>query len=101
LKVLIDFGFRLALDDFGSGYSSFLYLARLPVSYLKIEGWMVQNMQSNRKVLELVKSLVAFSRNQGIITIAECVEDAVTIDQLREVGVDWAQGYYFSRPALN
>lgn len=101
LKVLLDFGFRLALDDFGSGYSSFLYLARLPVSYLKIEGWMVKNMQNNRKVLDLVKSLVSFSRNQGIITIAECVEDAATIDRLREVGVDWAQGYYFSRPALN
>ncbi|NWG39448.1 MAG: EAL domain-containing protein [Hydrogenophilaceae bacterium] len=101
LRYLLDFGFRLALDDFGSGYSSFIYLARLPISFLKIEGWMVQNMQSNSKVLDLVKSLVAFSRNQGIVTIAECVEDATTLKQLQEVGVDWAQGYHFSRPALD
>jgi EAL domain-containing protein (putative c-di-GMP-specific phosphodiesterase class I) len=62
---------------------------------------MVQNMQSNSKVLDLVKSLVAFSRNQGIVTIAECVEDAATLKQLQEVGVDWAQGYHFSRPTLD
>lgn len=101
LKFLLDFGFRLALDDFGSGYSSFLYLARLPISFLKIEGWMIRNMQNNRKVLDLVKSLVAFSRNQGIITIAECVEDEATLRQLQQVGVDWAQGYYFSPPELD
>jgi len=101
LKYLLDFGFRLALDDFGSGYSSFIYLAKLPISFLKIEGWMVQNMRSNSKVLDLVKSLVAFSRNQGIVTIAECVEDEATLQQLHEVGVDWAQGYHFSRPTLD
>lgn len=100
LRGLLDFGFRLALDDFGSGYSSFLYLSRLPISFLKIEGWMVQNLHNSRKVLDLVRSLVAFSRDQGIITIAECVEDAATVDYLHTVGVDWAQGYFFGRPAL-
>jgi diguanylate cyclase (GGDEF)-like protein len=100
LDILLDFGFRLALDDFGSGYSSFLYLSRLPISFLKIEGWMVRNLHTNRKVLDLVRSLVAFSRDQGIITIAECVEDAATVDYLHVVGVDWAQGYYFGRPTL-
>lgn len=101
LKFLLDFGFRLALDDFGSGYSSFVYLARLPISFLKIEGWMVQNILSNGKVLDLVKSLVAFSKNQGIVTIAECVEDEATVRQLQDVGVDWAQGYHFGHPVLD
>jgi diguanylate cyclase len=101
LRILLDFGFRLALDDFGSGYSSFLYLSRLPVSFLKIEGWLVRNLQTNRKVLDLVKSLVSFSRNQGITTIAECVEDEDTLQVLQSVGVDWAQGYYFARPVLD
>ena len=100
LKYLLDFGFRLALDDFGSGYSSFLYLSRLPVSFLKIEGWMIQNMQSNAKAMNLIKSLVDFARNQGITTIAEGVEGEETARRLHEVGVDWAQGFHFGYPEL-
>jgi diguanylate cyclase len=98
LQPLLDFGFRLALDDFGSGYSSFLYLASLPVSFLKIEGWMVQNMRTNPRVLGMVKSIIALARDQGLTTIAECVEDAATADLLRELGADWGQGWYFGRP---
>ncbi len=98
LQPLLDGGFRLALDDFGSGYSSFLYLATLPVSFLKIEGWMVQNLYDNPKVLGMVKSTIAFARDQGIITVAEGVEDADTADLLRGLGADWGQGYYFCRP---
>jgi len=98
LQPLLDFGFRLALDDFGSGYSSFLYLASLPVSFLKIEGWMVQNMRNNPKVLGMVKSIIALARDQGLTTIAECVEDAATAELLRDLGVDWGQGWYFGRP---
>jgi diguanylate cyclase (GGDEF)-like protein len=101
LKYLLDFGFRLALDDFGSGYSSFLYLSRLPISFLKIEGWMIQNMQSNSKALDLVKSVADFARKQGIITIAEGVEDEDTARRLQDVGVDWAQGYHFGYPELH
>ena len=98
LEPLLDFGFRLALDDFGSGYSSFLYLASLPVSFLKIEGWMVQNMRTNPKVLGMVKSIIALARDQGITTIAECVEDAASAELLRELGADWGQGWHFGRP---
>ena len=98
LEPLLDFGFRLALDDFGSGYSSFLYLASLPVSFLKIEGWMVQNLRANPKVLGMVKSIIALARDQGLTTIAECVEDAATAELLRDLGADWGQGWYFGRP---
>jgi len=98
LEPLLDFGFRLALDDFGSGYSSFLYLASLPVSFLKIEGWMVQNLRTNPKVLGMVKSIIALARDQGLTTIAECVEDVDTAELLRELGADWGQGWYFGRP---
>lgn len=100
LQPLLDFGFRLALDDFGSGYSSFLYLAELPISFLKIEGWMVQNMRSNVRVRHMVESMVSLSERLGIITIAEFVEDAETAEMLREMGVDWGQGYYFGKPEL-
>ncbi|BAN35614.1 hypothetical protein SCD_n01803 [Sulfuricella denitrificans skB26] len=100
LQPLLDFGFRLALDDFGSGYSSFLYLAELPVSFLKIEGWMVRNMASNERVRAMVESIIVLSKKLNITTIAECIEDRETVDMLREMGVDWGQGYYFGRPEI-
>lgn len=98
LKPLLDLGFRLALDDFGSGYSSFLYLAELPISFLKIEGWMVRNMRHNPRVAAMVQMIVHLAQRQGITTIAECIEDSETAELLREMGVDWGQGYYFSHP---
>ncbi len=98
LQPLLDCGFRVALDDFGSGYSSFLYLAKLPVSFLKIEGWMVQNMRHNEHVRQMVKSMVMLTKTLGVTTIAECVEDRETADMLRDIGVDWAQGYFFGHP---
>ncbi len=98
LQPLLDCGFRVALDDFGSGYSSFLYLAKLPVSFLKIEGWMVQNMRQNEHILQMIKSMVMLTRTLGVTTIAECVEDRETADILRDLGVDWGQGYFFGHP---
>jgi EAL domain-containing protein (putative c-di-GMP-specific phosphodiesterase class I) len=101
LKPLLDFGFRLALDDFGSGYSSFLYLARLPISFLKIEGWMVANMHRERKVRAIVESLAGFARKEGIVTVAECIEDAESARILREMGVHLGQGWHFGRPLVD
>lgn len=101
LKPLLDFGFRLALDDFGSGYSSFMYMANLPISFLKIEGWLVLNMRREHKIASVVESIAAFARKEGIKTIAEHVEDAETARILREMGVDWAQGWYFGMPQMS
>jgi len=100
LEPLVDAGFRLALDDFGSGYSSFMYLAELPVHFLKIEGWMVQGLTRSSRTRQLVETIVSTATTFGIRTVAECVEDAETAQVLCDVGVDWGQGYYFSRPAL-
>jgi diguanylate cyclase (GGDEF)-like protein len=100
LQPFIDFGFRLALDDFGSGYSSYLYLAHLPVSFLKIEGWLVSNMRQDRKVAGIVESLANFARKEGVRTVAEHVEDAETARILADMGVDYGQGWYFGRPQL-
>jgi diguanylate cyclase (GGDEF)-like protein len=100
LQPFIDFGFRLALDDFGSGYSSYLYLAHLPVSFLKIEGWLVSNMRQDRKVSGIVESLASFARKEGVLTVAEHVEDAETARMLADMGVDYGQGWYFGRPQL-
>ena len=101
IQPLLDSGFRLALDDFGSGYSSFLYLAKLPVSFLKIEGWMVANLRHNLKIRDIIQSIVDLSHKQGITTIAENIEDAETAELLREMGVNWGQGYHFGRPQFD
>lgn len=101
LQPLLDFGFRLALDDFGSGYSSLLYLAKLPISYIKIEGWLIRSMQEDAKARSLVRSLVAMAREQNIKTIAESVENETTALMCQEYGVDWAQGFYFGKPMLD
>jgi diguanylate cyclase (GGDEF)-like protein/PAS domain S-box-containing protein len=100
LEPLLEAGFRLALDDFGSGYSSFRYLAELPVHFLKIEGWMVQSLVSQRRVRQLVETIVGTARTFGLLTVAECVEDGETAQVLCDIGVDWAQGHYFGRPVL-
>ena len=100
LKQLLEYGFRLALDDFGSGYSSFLYLAELPISFIKIEGWMVRNMQYNDRILSMVTSVVMLAKTLGMKTIAECVEDERTAEILRDMGVDWGQGFHFGYPQI-
>lgn len=100
LAPLIDFGLTIAIDDFGSGYSSFQYLADLPVSYLKIEGSLIRRMKDEPQVRAIVRGIHDISRELGVRTVAEQIEDAVTHDILREIGVDWGQGYYFGRPEL-
>lgn len=100
LRPLTDAGFHLALDDFGSGYSSFLYLAELPVNFIKIEGWMVQRITRDKRIRQLVETLVNTAQKFKITSVAECVEDAQTAQVLCDIGVDWAQGYYFSRPEV-
>ncbi|MFO1321665.1 MAG: EAL domain-containing protein [Burkholderiales bacterium] len=101
LDPLLEVGFRVALDDFGSGYSSFRYLAELPVHFLKIEGWMVRALVSDRRTRQLVETIVSTARTFDLQTVAECVEDAATAQVLCDVGVNWAQGHYFGRPRFS
>lgn len=99
LAPFIDFGMRLAIDDFGSGYSSFQYLADLPVSFLKIEGSLIKQVKDKR-VRQIVKRISDIAKDLQLISIAEYVEDAETADILRDLGIDWGQGYLFGRPVL-
>jgi diguanylate cyclase (GGDEF)-like protein len=99
LAPFIDFGMRLAIDDFGSGYSSFQYLADLPVSFLKIEGSLIQQVKDKR-IRQMVKRISDIAKDLQLTTIAEFVEDADTADILCDLEIDWAQGYFFGRPVL-
>jgi EAL domain-containing protein (putative c-di-GMP-specific phosphodiesterase class I) len=91
-------GFKLAIDDFGSGFSSFHYVKRFPIDFLKIEGDFVVNMVKSEKDRALVKSIVALSKELHIRTVAEYVENAEVQQAVADIGIDLAQGYHIARP---
>ncbi len=99
LKPFLDFGMRLALDDFGSGYSSYKYLADLPFSFLKIEGSLILRVAEPR-VRTIVQGIQRTAADLGLITLAEYVENEQIADIVREIGIDWGQGYHYGKPVL-
>jgi diguanylate cyclase (GGDEF)-like protein len=93
-------GIKIALDDFGSGFSSFMYLKYLPVDYVKIEGSFVQQIVNDPRDRIMVEHINRMAHEFGLKTIAEFVEDEATARMLAEIGVDSAQGYHFGRPGV-
>ena len=91
-------GCHFALDDFGSGISSFSYLKALPVNYIKIDGGFVKNMLNDPMDSTIVHVIQEIGETAGIKTIAEFVEDSDVMDKLCEMGIDFAQGYYIDHP---
>jgi diguanylate cyclase (GGDEF)-like protein len=92
------YGARVALDDFGAGYTSFSYLKDLPADLLKIDGSFVVNMNQHPANVSIVEAIVNLARNLGMKTIAEWAEDAATVQTLAEIGVDYVQGFIVARP---
>lgn len=98
-ETLTRMGCRIALDDFGSGFASYMYLKYLPLDALKIDGDFVRNIARDRTDQLVVEAIVNVAQGLGKETIAECVEDAGTVERLRTYGVMFAQGYHLGRPA--
>ena len=90
----------LALDDFGSGFSSFMYMKYLSIDYVKIEGSFVRHMAADERDRIIVEQINDMAHRFGLKTVAEFVEDEETARILAEIGVDFAQGYYYGHPAL-
>ncbi len=91
-------GCELSLDDFGAGFASFYYLKHLTFDVLKIDGEFVRDLPTSHMNQLLVKSVVDIARGLGKRTVAEFVGDEGTLEMLRSMGVDFAQGYYVAKP---
>lgn len=98
LKALQALGCQTALDDFGSGLSSFAYLRNLPINYLKIDGMFVKQIAEDETARVMVEAIHSIGHTMGLKTIAEFVEDEATERLLKQMHVDFAQGYYYGTP---
>lgn len=98
ITMVKNYGCKIAIDDFGTGYSNFSYLAKLDIDYIKIDGSLVKDIDKDLAQMATVESILHFAKKMCIKTIAEYVENEVICNILCRLGVDFSQGYYFSKP---
>jgi len=98
LKTLKQKGALIYIDDFGSGYSNFDYILKLNPNGVKIDGSLIKNILTDKNSQIIVKTIVSFAKEMNIKTIAEFVENEAIFEKLKEMGIDYFQGYYFSPP---
>jgi diguanylate cyclase (GGDEF)-like protein len=89
---------KIAIDDFGSGYSNFAHILELNIDYLKIDSSLVKNVTSDENSRKITQTIINFALNLGLETIAEFVEDKDSLEMLEKMGVNYAQGYYIGKP---
>jgi len=89
---------KIAIDDFGTGYSNFNYLLKLRADYIKIDGSLIKHLDTDKNAMILVKNIVGFAQELGMMTIAEYVENSTIYEIVKELGIDYSQGYFFSEP---
>ncbi len=101
IKRLKFLGCKIAIDDFGTGYSNFEYLVKLEPDYIKIDGSMIKNINSDENMKEIVKTIIAFAKKMNYKTIGEFVASKEILNTIEELGIDYAQGYYIGAPDEN
>jgi len=94
-----EYGVKIAIDDFGAGYSNYERLLEYQPDILKIDGCLIRNIEESDYSFSVVKSIVTFAKEQSIQTIAEFIENEEIYKIIKELGVDFSQGYYFGKPA--
>jgi EAL domain-containing protein (putative c-di-GMP-specific phosphodiesterase class I) len=92
------YGVKIAIDDFGAGYSNYERLLEYQPDILKIDGCLIRDIATNSYSHSVVKSIVTFAKEQNIQTIAEFIENETIFDVVKSLGVDFSQGYYFGKP---
>ncbi len=98
IKHFQSLGVRIAIDDFGSGYSNFSHIFELRPDFIKIDGSLIKDIATNRELLVLVKAIISFSKELNIKVIAEFVSSEEIFTILYDLGIDEFQGYYFAQP---
>ena len=98
VRMFRELGAQVHMDDFGTGYSSLSQLARLPLDVLKLDGSFIKSIHTDVKSQALVRSMAAVAHELNLKIVAECVETKEQAEFLREIGVDYAQGYLYSKP---
>jgi len=93
-------GVQIAIDDFGTGYSNFERILHYQPDIVKIDGYLIKNLEKDKFSLSVVRTIVAFAKEQNIKTIAEFVENENIYNILNNLGVDYSQGYYFGKPEI-
>jgi EAL domain-containing protein (putative c-di-GMP-specific phosphodiesterase class I) len=91
---------KIAIDDFGTGFSNFERLIDYQPDILKIDGSLVKNIETSSLSMSVVKTIIAFAKEQNMQTIAEYVENENIFNILKDLGVDYSQGYYFGKPNI-
>ncbi len=94
------YGAKIAIDDFGSGYSNFSYLIKIQADYIKIDGSLIENIDVNKSSLLVVETIVIFAKKLGMKTVAEYVHSSVVMDKVKELGIDYSQGFYIDEPCI-
>lgn len=95
------YGAKIAIDDFGSGYSNFLYLTKMNPDYIKIDGSLIKDIDVDKTSYLVVETIVEFAKKLGMKTIAEYVHSSVVLDKVKELGVDYSQGFYIDEPSID
>ncbi len=92
------YGVKISIDDFGTGYANFKYIIDLSVDYIKIDGSLIKNIETNRESKLIVEAIIAFSKKLGIKTIVEFVSTKEIYNEVISLGADYSQGYYIGKP---
>lgn len=100
LKKLRQIGYSICIDDFGSGYSNFIHLLKMDVDYLKLDANLIKDIADNRINYIIVESIALMCRKSNIKIIAEYVENNAILNKLKELNIDYAQGFYFANPKV-
>lgn len=98
IQKIKEYGCKVAIDDFGSGFSNFQHIIALDIDYLKIDASLIKNITTDNNSQVIVETIASFSKKLGIKTIAEFVENKEIDDKVKSMGINYSQGYYISKP---
>jgi len=100
IKEIRRYGAKIAIDDFGSGYSNFSYMTKIKADYIKIDGSLIKSIATDNNSFIVVEAIVQFAKKLGIKTIAEYVSSNTILKKVKELDIDYAQGFYIDEPSV-